>query len=102
MEKSWNVRKEIVHKLWSVFCLFSISVVSRPLLEAKRLCQPQPTPTVQVDSTEDWESEAVSEPFSIVGPEPTEAADAYDIVQAMQEVQVQAHAAPSRLVDTSG
>lgn len=47
-------------------------------------------------------SEAVSEPFSIVGPEPTEATDAYDIVQAMQEVQVQAHAAPSRLVDTSG
>ena len=48
-------------------------------------------------------SEAVSEPFSIARSEPSnEQEDAYDIVQAMQEVQLQAHAAPSRPVDTSG
>jgi len=48
-------------------------------------------------------SEAVSQPFSIVGQKPTEeAVDAYDIVQAMQEVQIQAHAAPPRPVDTTG
>ena len=48
-------------------------------------------------------SEAVSEPFSIARSEPSnEQEDAYDIVQAMQEVQLQAHAAPHRPVDTSG
>ena len=48
-------------------------------------------------------SEAVSEPFSIARSEPSnEQEDAYDIVQAMQEVQLQAHAAPPRPVDTSG
>ena len=48
-------------------------------------------------------SEAVSEPFSIARSEPcNEQEDAYDIVQAMQEVQLQAHAAPHRPVDTSG
>ena len=48
-------------------------------------------------------SEAVSEPFSIGRSEPSnKQEDAYDIVQAMQEVQLQAHAAPSRQVDTSG
>ena len=48
-------------------------------------------------------AEAVSEPFSIARSEPSnEQEDAYDIVQAMQEVQLQAHAAPSRPVDTSG
>lgn len=78
-------------------------IVSRPQVEAKRMCQPQPTPTIQPDDTEDWESEAVSQPFSIVGQKPTEeAVDAYDIVQAMQEVQIQAHAAPPRPVDTTG
>ncbi|KAM7448724.1 factor1-like [Porites harrisoni] len=78
-------------------------VFNRDVIEAKRMCQPQPTPTIQPDSTEDWESEAVSEPFSIARSEPSnEQEDAYDIVQAMQEVQLQAHAAPSRPVDTSG
>ena len=48
-------------------------------------------------------SEAVSEPFSIARSEPSnKQEDAYDIVQAMQEVQLQAHAAPPRPVDTSG
>ncbi|CAH3139908.1 unnamed protein product [Porites lobata] len=75
----------------------------RGAIEAKQKCQPQPTPAIQPDSTEDWESEAVSEPFSIARSEPSnKQEDAYDIVQAMQEVQLQAHAAPPRPVDTSG
>ena len=41
--------------------------------------------------------EAVSEPFSIISHNITDKeVDAYDIVQAMQEVQVEAHASSSR------
>lgn len=72
-------------------------ILNRPMVDEKRKCQPQPTPTVQPDDTEDWESEAFSQPFSIIGHKPTEKeVDAYDIVQAMQEVQVQAHVGPSK------
>lgn len=72
-------------------------IINRPLLEVKRMCQPQPTATIEPDNTEDWESEAVSEPFSIISHNmPVEEVDAYDIVQAMQEVQVEAHASSSR------
>ncbi|KAJ7376657.1 hypothetical protein OS493_033539 [Desmophyllum pertusum] len=48
-------------------------------------------------------NQADSQPFSIIGAEPQEeGVDAYDIVQAMQEVQVQAHAPKAMPVDTSG
>ena len=48
-------------------------------------------------------SEAYSQPFSISGTEPVEEnGDAYDIVQAMQEVQLQAHGVKSAPVDTYG
>ena len=48
-------------------------------------------------------SEADSRPFFISGAEPVEEnVDAYDIVQAMQEVQLQAHGVQSVPVDTSG
>lgn len=48
-------------------------------------------------------SEAYSQPFSISGAEPVEEdVDAYDIVQAMQEVQLQAHGVKSTPVDTTG
>ena len=38
----------------SLFSLFS--VFNQNVIEAKRMCQPQPTPAIQPDSTEDWES----------------------------------------------
>lgn len=77
-------------------------IISRDAVEAKRMCQPQPTPTVELENTEDWESEAVNEPFSIASSEPfDEKQDAYDILQAMQEVQIQAQATSSKSVDTS-
>ena len=48
-------------------------------------------------------SEAVNQPFSIVSSEPIdEKPDSYDIIQAMQEVQIQAHAASSNPVNASG
>ena len=48
-------------------------------------------------------SEADRQPFSIGGVQPEdEEVDAYDIVQAMQEVQIQAHAPKSKPVDTTG
>ena len=48
-------------------------------------------------------SEAYSQPFSISGAEPVEeSVDAYDIVQAVQEVQLQAHGVKSTPVDTTG
>ncbi|KAL9974378.1 hypothetical protein ACROYT_G011402 [Oculina patagonica] len=76
---------------------------SQPIIEEKKLRQPQPTPTVLPDETEDWESEAYSQPFSIIGEKPhDEEVDAYDIVQAIQEVQIQAHAPKSKPIDMTG
>lgn len=76
---------------------------SQAIKEEKRLYQPQPTPTVDTDITEDWESEAYSQPFSISGVEPVEEnGDAYDVVQAIQEVQIQAHGVKSAPLDTTG
>lgn len=36
--------------------MFLISVASQAIIEEKKLYQPQPTPTVLPDETEDWES----------------------------------------------
>lgn len=48
-------------------------------------------------------AEADSQPFSILGAKTQEEeVDAYDIVQAIQEVQIQHHAPKSRPVDTAG
>lgn len=48
-------------------------------------------------------SEAYSQPFSISGVEPVEEnGDAYDVVQAIQEVQIQAHGVKSAPLDTTG
>ncbi|PFX20914.1 uncharacterized protein LOC111336287 [Stylophora pistillata] len=74
----------------------------QPIVEEKRLRQPQPTPAVLPEETEDWETEANRQPFSILTSEPQdESRDAYDVLQAIQDVQAEAHARPN-LIETSG